>query len=80
MTKVNRFLSLNFDTKPRVLEKIYTTTSSDKITMTSSEVPFVKIFTILTNKIIKEDMARDQKTPSLVWKLDEIAPNIFNIM
>ena len=46
--------------------------------MTNSADPFVNIFIILTNKKIKADMARDQNKASLVWKLEEIAPNIFS--
>ena len=42
-------------------------------------VPLIKIFEILTTRIIKVDTERDQNKANLVWKLEEEAPKIFNM-
>ena len=78
MIKVKRFLFLQFDAKLSILEKIYTTNNSDKITKASSIEPLVKTFIILANRIIIVDKDRDQNRANLVWKLEGIAPKIFN--
>ena len=66
ITNTNKFLSLKFETNPKILEKIYTTANSEKITITSSKVPLTNIFATLTNKIIGVDMTRDQNTANLI--------------
>ena len=66
MTKVKRFLFLKFDTKLSILEKIYTTNNSDKITKASSIDPLVKTFITLANRIIIVDKDRDQNRANLV--------------
>ena len=66
ITKVKRFLSLNFETKLTVLEKMYTTINSERTTITSSMVPLIKIFVTLTTRIIKVDTERDQNKANLV--------------
>ena len=65
-TKVKRFLSLKFETKLTILEKIYTIINSDRTTITSSMVPLIKIFAMLTTIIIKVDTERDQNKANLV--------------
>ena len=52
ITKVKRFLSLNFETKLTVLEKMYTTINSERTTITSSMVPLIKIFVMLLKLFI----------------------------
>ena len=66
ITKVKRFLSLKFETKPTVLAKIYTIINSERMTITSSMVPLIKIFVMLTTRIIKVDTERDQNKANLV--------------
>ena len=65
-TKVKRFLSLKFETKLTILEKIYTIINSERTTITSSMVPLIKIFAMLTTKIIKVDTERDHNKANLV--------------
>ena len=64
--KVKRFLSLKFETKLTIREKIYTMINSERTTITSSIVPLIKIFVMLTTRIIKVDTERDQKKANLV--------------
>ena len=78
MIKVKRFLFLKFDAKLSILEKIYTTNNSDKITKASSINPLVKTFITLANRIIIVDKDRDQNRANLVRKLEDTAPKIFN--
>ncbi len=66
ITKVKRFLSLKFETKLTVLEKMYTIINSERTTITSSMVPLIKIFVMLTTRIIKVDTERDQNKANLV--------------
>ena len=66
ITKVKRFLSLNFETKLIVLEKIYTIINSERTTITSSMVPLIKIFEMLTTRITKVDTERDHNKANLV--------------
>ena len=66
ITKVKRFLSLKFETKLTILEKIYTIINSERTTITSSMVPLIKIFVMLTTRIIKVDTERDQNKANLV--------------
>ena len=63
--KVKRFLSLKFETKLTVLEKIYTMINSERTTITSSKVPLIKIFAMLTTRIIKVDTESDQNKANL---------------
>ena len=78
MTKVKRFLFLKFDAKLSILEKIYITNNSDKITRASSTDPLMKTFITLANRIIIVDKDRDQNRANLVRKLEDTAPKIFN--
>ena len=64
--KVKRFLSLKFETKLTIREKIYTIINSERTTITSSMVPLIKIFVMLTTRIIKVDTERDQNKANLV--------------
>jgi hypothetical protein len=64
--KVKRFLSLKFETKLTILEKIYTIINSERTTITSSMVPLINIFVMLTTRIIKVDTERDQNKANLV--------------
>ncbi len=64
--KVKRFLSLKFETKLTIREKIYTTINSERTIITSSMVPLIKIFEMLTTRIIKVDRERDQNKANLV--------------
>ncbi len=64
--KVKRFLSLKFETKLTIREKIYTITSSEKMTITSSIAPVVNIFAMLATRITKVDTERDQNKANLV--------------
>ena len=66
MIKVKRFLFLKFDAELSILEKIYTTNNSDKITKASSRDPLVKTFITLANRIIIVDKDRDQNRANLV--------------
>ena len=66
MIKVKRFLFLKFDAKLSILEKIYTTNNSDKITRASSTDPLMKTFIKLANRIMIVDKDRDQKRANLV--------------
>ena len=77
--KVKRFLSLKFETKLTIREKIYTIISSERMTSISSIAPVVNIFAMLATRITKVDKERDQNKANLVWKLEEEAPKIFNI-
>ena len=63
---MKRFLSLKFDTKLKILEKIYTTINSEKTTKISSKVPLMNTFVMLTKRITKADSVRDQKRANLV--------------
>ena len=65
MIKVKRFLFLKFDAELSILEKIYTTSNSDKITKASSIDPLVKTFIMLANRIIV-DKERVQNRANLV--------------
>ena len=78
MTKVKRFLFLKFDAKLSILEKIYITNNSDKITRASSTDPLMKTLITLANRIIIVDKDRDQNRANLVRKLEDTAPKIFN--
>ena len=64
--KVKRFLSLKFETKLTIREKIYTIISSERITSTSSIAPVVNIFAMLATRITKVDRDRDQNNANLV--------------
>ena len=64
--KVKRFLSLKFETKLTIREKIYTIISSERITSTSSIAPVVNIFAMLATRITKVDTERDQNKANLV--------------
>ena len=64
--KVKRFLFLKFETKLTIREKIYTIINSERTTITSSMVPLIKIFVMLTTRIIKVDTERDQNKANLV--------------
>ena len=64
--KVKRFLSLKFETKLTIREKMYTIINSERTTITSSMVPLIKIFVMLTTRIIKVDTERDQNKANLV--------------
>ena len=64
--KVKRFLSLKFETKLTIREKIYTIISSERMTSTSSIAPVVNIFAMLATRIIKVDTERDQNKANLV--------------
>ena len=64
--KVKRFLSLKFETKLTIREKIYTIISSERMTSTSSIVPVVNIFAMLATRITKVDTERDQNKANLV--------------
>ena len=64
--KVKRFLSLKFETKLTIREKIYTMISSEKMTSTSSIAPVVNIFAMLATRITKVDTERDQNKANLV--------------
>ena len=64
--KVKRFLSLKFETKLTIREKIYTTINSERTIITSSMVPLIKIFVMLTTRIIKVDTERDQNKANLI--------------
>ena len=64
--KVKRFLSLKFETKPTIREKIYTIISSERMTSTSSIAPVVNIFAMLATRITKVDTERDQNKANLV--------------
>ena len=66
MIKVKRSLFLKFDAKLIILEKIYTTNNSDKITKASSIDPLMKIFITLASRIIIVDKDRDQNRANLV--------------
>tara|TARA_B100000242_G_scaffold26998_1_gene16427 strand:- start:96 stop:572 length:477 start_codon:yes stop_codon:yes gene_type:complete len=66
ITKVKRFLSLKFETKLIILEKMYTIINSEITTITSSMVPLIKIFEMLTTRITKVDTERDQNKANLV--------------
>ena len=63
---MKRFLSLKFETKLTIREKIYTIINSEITTITSSIVPLIKIFVMLTTRIIKVDTERDQNKANLV--------------
>ena len=63
---VKRFLSLKFETKLTIREKIYTIISSERTTSTSSIAPVVNIFAMLATKITKVDTERDQNKANLV--------------
>ena len=64
--KVKRFLSLKFETKLTIREKIYTIISSERMTSTSSIAPVVNIFAMLATRITKVDRERDQNKANLV--------------
>ena len=64
--KVKRFLSLKFETKLTIREKIYTIISSERMTSTSSINPVVNIFAMLATRITKVDTERDQNKANLV--------------
>ena len=64
--KVKRFLSLKFETKLTIREKIYTIISSERMTSTSSIAPVVNIFAMLATRITKVDTERDQNKANLV--------------
>ena len=64
--KVKRFLSLKFETKLTIREKIYTIISSEIMTSTSSIAPVVNIFAMLATRITKVDTERDQNKANLV--------------
>ena len=64
--KVKRFLSLKFETKLTIREKIYTIISSERMTSTSSIAPLVNIFAMLATRITKVDTERDQNKANLV--------------
>ena len=64
--KVKRFLSLKFETKLTIREKIYTMINSERITSTSSIAPLVNIFAMLATRITKVDTERDQNKANLV--------------
>ena len=64
--KVKRFLSLKFETKLTIREKIYTIISSERMTSTSSITPVVNIFAMLATRITKVDTERDQNKANLV--------------
>ena len=64
--KVKRFLSLKFETKLTIREKIYTIMSSERRTSTSSIAPVVNIFAMLATRITKVDTERDQNKANLV--------------
>ena len=64
--KVKRFLSLKFETKLTIREKIYTIISSERMTSTSSRAPVVNIFAMLATRITKVDTERDQNKATLV--------------
>ena len=64
--KVKRFLSLKFETKLTIREKIYTIINSERMTSTSSIAPLVNIFAILATRITKVDTERDQNKANLV--------------
>ena len=66
MIKVKRFLFLKFDAELSILEKIYTTNNSDKITKATSIDPLVKTFITLANRIIIVDKDRVQNRANLV--------------
>ena len=63
---MKRFLFLKFETKLTIREKIYTIINSERTTITSSMVPLIKIFVMLTTRIIKVDTERDQNKANLV--------------
>ena len=64
--KVKRFLSLKFETKLTIREKIYTIISSERMTSASSIAPVVNIFAMLATRITKVDTERDQNKANLV--------------
>ena len=64
--KVKRFLSLKFETKLTIREKIYTIISSERMTSPSSIAPVVNIFAMLATRITKVDTERDQNKANLV--------------
>ena len=64
--KVKRFLSLKFETKLTIREKIYTIISSEIMTSTSSIAPVVNTFAMLATRITKVDTERDQNKANLV--------------
>ena len=64
--KVKRFLSLKFETKLTIREKMYTIINSEKMTSTSSIAPVVNIFAMLATRITKVDTERDQNKANLV--------------
>ena len=66
ITKVKRFLSLKFETKLTIREKINTIINSERMTSTSSIAPLVNIFAILATRITKVDTERDQNKANLV--------------
>ena len=64
--KVKRFLSLKFETKLTIREKIYTIINSENMTSTSSIAPFVNIFAMLATRITEVDTERAQNKANLV--------------
>ena len=63
MIKVKRFLFLKFDAKLSILEKIYTTNNSDKITKASSIEP--KVSSVAQDeKIAAEFVASNHADPT----------------